>query len=916
MAKVSPAVRSFNSGEFSPLVEGRTDIDRYDASLRKMINFVAAPQGALIRRSGTTFMGEGYDKTKKSALFPFIFSDEQALMIEGGDNRMRFWFDTGIQAYTDVHCDEITQLSPLKFKTNDLAADVGDQIAFSGWPSTYGVNGVVVKITGKVTAGGTDEYTVSGFTWPGVVGANGGTRRVARVYHISSPYDHTDVDRVRMAQSVDVVYLFCDGYRTRKLSRFGAYDWRLTELVYENGPFMSQTEKMGKLDPDISGNPLDTVGCVFTGASSSTTRTADKVITPNAYDFWESETKQRGTWQVQFPVGRKIDGYVIYVAHANGNASYGAVDYAPGDWDFEGSLNGINWTKLDRQRGYVLYEGGRSAFIEFENDIAYTYYRISIIKCTRNGDINPRIGKLIFADKKNVDITFTLSGDYENLNKGAGFLETDVDRLMRIKGQDGFWRVFRIKTWTNATHVVATLQDEPFPEAGKCFTWQIGYWSDGTGWPTCGAFFEDRLIVDGGAEQPDLFAMSRVGMYNDFGQRNPLNEVLDDSAVVAKLNSRKLSSIRWLAGDERGILLGTGTAEWVISPYDAREAISARNVKARTSTQRGSAKQDAVQVDRQVLYVQTSKRTVREHAYVYEVDGYKSPSMSLFASHIGVSKFEQAAYCNEPHSIVWYRRADGSVVGLTYQRDENVVGWHRHDFGGFIESIATIPSTADNADQLWLVIRRNIDGENVRYIERLERFWDFDSTIETAHFVDSGLRYEGVATRTIAGLQHLEGETVCGLKDGIPFDGMVVTDGRITFADKHENVVVGLQYVSLAEISRLEAGAADGTSIGKLKRLNNVSLMLWQSAYGEVGRPKSHRTKLVTGDNPNQYAWSDIHYDEDFDELQAIELQNVIVGPVNLERGYNKDGTVAFRQTKALPFNVVSIMPQLHVQDR
>ena len=35
-----------------------------------------------------------------------------------------------------------------------------------------------------------------------------------------------------------------------------------------------------------------------------------------------------------------------------------------------------------------------------------------------------------------------------------------------------------------------------------------------------------------------------------------------------------------------------------------------------------------------------------------------------------------------PDSIYWAVRADGTLLGLTYQREEDVIGWHRHIIGG------------------------------------------------------------------------------------------------------------------------------------------------------------------------------------------------------------------------------------------
>jgi len=500
-----------------------------------------------------------------------------------------------------------------------------------------------------------------------------------------------------------------------------------------------------------------------------------------------------------------------------------------------------------------------------------------------------------------------VSAPYTHLNAGQGFVVTDVDRLLRLKGSDNYWRTLRITEYTSPTQVKARLLTQPFLDTAPVLHWQLGYFSDTLGWPTCGCFFEDRLRMARVAGAPDVIAGSRTGAYEDFEQRTPTNEVLDDSAVVVKIKSRRASGIRWLQTDERGLLIGTGSGEWVLTSSSADAALTARNPKARSSTERGSADIEPVKVDRQILYIQASRRTIREYAYVFEADGYRTPSMSLFASHLGVPRFAQMVYASEPHSIIWFRRDDGSVVGLTYNREENVIGWHRQDFGGAVESMAVVPSTVDLQDTLWMCIRRTVDGQTRRFIERLTRFWDFDSVVEEAHFVDSGLKYSGEPTDYVYGLAHLEGELLDGIADGVPFEKVPVVNGQIELPFTASVVVVGLPYVSYGEISRIEAGAADGTSQGKEKRIHNLVVSLWESAYGEVGK---------FNEDTGEDEWTPIEYAERYDELEPINLQTGMFGPLIMPPGYGKRGSILMRQTKPLPFNVIGLLPQMNTQDR
>jgi len=299
---------------------------------------------------------------------------------------------------------------------------------------------------------------------------------------------------------------------------------------------------------------------------------------------------------------------------------------------------------------------------------------------------------------------------------------------------------------------------------------------------------------------------------------------------------------------------------------------------------------------------------VRELAYVYEVDGYKAPSMSIFASHIGSDRFADIDYAAEPHSIVWLRQDSGKLAGLTYNRDENVVGWHRQDVGGQVESIAVIPSNDERQDILWMVVKRTVGEVERRYIERLSPFWDFDSEVNDAKFVDCGLSGTfGAPQAVVYGLGHLEGEAVVGLMDGVPFDPITVEGGAIELPQEATDVVVGLQYTSELETSRIDAGSASGTAQGKSKRMQQVRMEVWDTYGGEVG----------LWDEVNKaFVWDAINYDEaPYSEMETNELRSGITEPIAVDAGYSKRGTVAVRQTLPLPFNLISIMPQMHTQD-
>lgn len=67
---------------------------------------------------------------------------------------------------------------------------------------------------------------------------------------------------------------------------------------------------------------------------------------------------------------------------------------------------------------------------------------------------------------------------------------------------------------------------------------------------------------------------------------------------------------------------------------------------------------------------------------------------------------------------------EGKLLGLTYDAEQNITGWHEHATGGAVESIKVIPDIDGGRDELWMVVRRTINGATVRYLEYMLQEYD------------------------------------------------------------------------------------------------------------------------------------------------------------------------------------------------
>jgi hypothetical protein len=560
-----------------------------------------------------------------------------------------------------------------------------------------------------------------------------------------------------------------------------------------------------------------------------------------------------------------------------------------------------------------LYTGHRTPYFELNNVVAYSKYQIAVTACVRNGSLNCRISSLVIASEAASSITLTASS-IAAINDGTGFRSTDVGRLIRLKGGDAYWRYAKITAVSSTTVITVSLKNGPFSSLDTVSQWRLGYWSDTTGWPTTALFFDDRLWLAGSKAAPDLVAYTTPGGYSPLSlNMSPTTEdgeVLATNGGVVRLNSAKLGAVQWMEADEKGLQIGTLNGEWVLSQITTNETLSATNLRARQSTKRGSANVNAVKIDKQVLFTQRGKRNVYEFAFNYEADGYKAPLMSVYASSLMTRSkgIEQCVYAAEPHSLVWYRMSDGTLLSLTYNRDENVIAWFEHDVGGFVEWIEVLPAPDDARDDLWLMVKRTINGVTRRYVERLKPFWDFGNTISDAFFVDCGLRYQGAEVRELYGLGHLEGESVMLLVDGVPDGPFTVASGRVSASVPGADIVVGKGFVGEGETSRLEAGARDGTAQGKLKRVAHADVLMWDSRGGLLG---------TFNDDTREVDYAEIGYtNEDYTVVEEAELytQEVRVGTAT---GFGKRGTMWFKRPEdsPLPFNIVRINPRVLEQD-
>ena len=452
----------------------------------------------------------------------------------------------------------------------------------------------------------------------------------------------------------------------------------------------------------------------------------------------------------------------------------------------------------------------------------------------------------------------------------------------------------QVTAFTSPTVVNATVIRR-LPEAVATTRWSEGAWSTRRGFPRTVTFYEDRLWFAGSNNRPQTLWASVIGDYE-----NHKYGTNDDDALNYTINTQDLNTIQWLS-PTKVLAIGTANGEFTLSAQQISDPVTPTNVRITPQTTFGAAESvRPLRIGGSILFLQRAGRKVREYTYNFETDSFVAPNLNVLAEHITGTGVVDLAYQQEPNQIVWAPCACGTLVGLTYERQEDVVGWHRQLVGGAVESVVALPHWDGDQDVLWMIVKREINGNTVRYVEYLEKYLDN----EYAFYVDSGLTYDGPPVTTVSGLDHLEGEELAVLADGAVHPNVTVTSGSVTLQAPASVVNLGLPYKATVVTMPIEAGAADGVAQGKQMRINNIVMRLFRTGAG-----------LYYGSNENR-----------MDELHLRRTNDNMDSPVPLFTGdtklapwpgeYQQAPQMRIEHRLPTPCTLVALMPQLNTYDR
>lgn len=661
-------------------------------------------------------------------------------------------------------------------------------------------------------------------------------------YQIATPYQSADLFDLHHAQSADIITITHPGYAARELARNGATDWTLTAISFA----------------PPSGAPT---GITATPTIASADTDKNKTLT-----FYKVTAVATDGVTESLP---------SVSASANNNLS------------LAGNFNTITWTGVDGASRYNVYKlrGGIYGYIGQVRPQSTVL--ISIASATRYDDF--------FVFTRRVRVTTSTA---------HGYTTGDYITVSGTQRIDGFYKITvesttvftfakslsdSVGSVAGGTVSLASLvltDDNVLADTTQSPPEDVIALNEGAGdYPAATTYHEQRRWFAGTTNKPQVLWATRTGTESNLTSSIPSREA---DGMELRIAASQYNQIRHLVALSDLIALTAG-GEFRIYAEGA-PAITPTSVTIKPQGYSGASNVQPAVTSGSILYVQAQGSRVRELAYSWEANAYRTTDVSIMAPHrFNGFTVSQMAYSRAPDAILWAVRNDGTLLGMTYVPDQQVYGWHAHDTDGTFESVCVVAEA--NEDVLYTVVRRTIGGTALRYIERLHT--RMFTAQEDAFYVDSGLTYDGTPVTTLSGLSHLNGKVVDILADGAVHPQRTVSGGSITLDYAASKVHVGLPMTSDLRTLPLAMEGAQAAGQGTVKNINKVHLRVSQSSVVQAGpafnRLREYPARAVSDPYGSAPA------------LRDGELS------LTIDPSWNQDAALCVRQSLPLPLTVLSM---------
>lgn len=772
MSKTDLLTNSFSGGEIDPKLDARADINKYYSGCRKLENFVPLVQGGVVRSPGTYFLVETKDSAKISKLVPFNYSAIQAYQLEFGDHYIRFCKDKGqiiveddtpedfdaseaqyngrhvkIGAYLTLDFGsgkklyvaapyELTNSNTIKV---EVSTNSSDALAVTAATDTITIK--LAKTTSSRNAAHLIQAQIRILTTVNGVSVVGFTVTENPAYAAARPISATisaallvTHDKIyRCLSSIDSPGANLTEYNITNVTQADPGVVSATTHTFINMDIVHITEVVGMTELNGNDYGVGTTGIgtfqlytlmgVTLDTSAYTAYVSGgkvKSVNPNTNYFPPIET----TYWVQVDVGDPVEivtpyhetdilklskgpqsGDVLYLFHAS-YAPRKLIRHSHIDWELK-LLSAIGTEGV-----------AKVGAVGVAKSITYiTKANPAVVTCREHN----------FLDGARVYINHVLgmlqvNGNVYTVSQPAThtFKLLDTDST----GFDTFYVDSSGEKNGTAVKVV-----DLFDTTGD--------------YPSCGAFFEQRLSVGGFNNDPSKFKLSMSSEYEKFIS----DPALDDGAIEFTLTIA--DKIRWMIGQQQ-LLLGTAGGPWRVGALSNSEAFSQTNVDVKRMMEIGVSDIQPVMAMDSILWLTRLATNIRQLSYAIESDKWVAPNMMRVAEHIALgvdrtnSGIVDLAFQCEPIPILWAIRADGQLLGMTFDVQEQVYPWFRVVTDGEFKSVC-VTSSDNEEDVVSVIVKRHINGVTETEKRYIEYFMPFEwfSEVKDFFYVHSGLTWDG-----------------------------------------------------------------------------------------------------------------------------------------------------------------------------
>jgi hypothetical protein len=417
---------------------------------------------------------------------------------------------------------------------------------------------------------------------------------------------------------------------------------------------------------------------------------------------------------------------------SGGSAYEVANSFSESDLDFIRYVqkDDVIWMVHPLKGFYKLIRFNNSSWTFSQIDLLYGPYQKENILQTRTLKISGISGN-------NCTLTATGSNLYT-------FTANHVGSLMLMRDGTSY-NYLKITGFTNSTTVSATSQKtiDSGQQNKDLYTWSEGEFGLHRSYPRAITFHEQRLVLAGSINETQKIWFSKSADYENFDI--DYTSLTADDGFNRTIASSTNDSILWLFSDEV-LLIGCSDSIWRAKPSNNSAGMSNTDIDLKRQIAFGSEWVDPVYCDSTPFYLQRGKQKVRAINYTNTEAKYKAQDVSIRSNHITGTGLKRFDYQQNPVSTIWAVREDGQIAKFVFEGDQEVNCWTRFTTNGIVEDLAVIPS-AKEYDEIYILVKRTINGVEKRFIEVLEPNFSYDNLNYV--YVDSCLTYNGTQNTTL-----------------------------------------------------------------------------------------------------------------------------------------------------------------------